>query len=108
MLGKRRDTQRHASALAAIARMEMELGTGDWRATVGQLHELIDQMAAQTRTAQSETGQLIDEMRRRINRLEAIIHRREQEYDALQEQVCAKVEAAHLERVVFLLPAVDD
>ena len=88
-------TKRHIDALAATARMEMDLEVGDWRQTVSQLHELMDQVTEQSWSAQAETERLIAMMRQRIARLEGVIYRREREYDALQEEICAKVDAAY-------------
>ena len=92
---KDKDLQRHVDVLAATARMEMELEVGDWRETVGQLHQLMDQIAASSQSAQTETERLIGMMRQRISRLEAVIRRREREYDALQEETCRKVDEAY-------------
>ena len=89
--------QHHIDALAATARMEMDLEVGDWRETLSQLHELMDQVTAQSRSAQTETEHLIAMMRQRISRLEAVIRRREREYDALQEETCRKVDQAYLQ-----------
>lgn len=97
MRWKRHDKQleRHAEALAATARMELDLGVGDWQATIREMDGLLDRIAENSRERQSEAELLINQLRQHIRRLEARIAWREQEYDRLEEQVCAKIDRAY-------------
>lgn len=84
----------HADILASTARMEMECGVGNWRQTIADMNELLNTLAETSRKHESETAQLVNQMRRHIARLETCIHRRELEYDRLQEEMCRQKDDA--------------
>lgn len=80
--------ERYASMLAHTAEMEMSLGMGSWRDTVSQMNEILDQLARMRSEHRSAEDELIRQMKARISRLESVLHRREMEYDELQERFC--------------------
>ena len=81
--------ERHAAILARTAQLEMSLGMDSWRDTLTQMNDILDQMSREREQQRSAEDQLIDLMRRRLSHLEAVLHRREDEYDQLQEKFCA-------------------
>jgi hypothetical protein len=85
MLGHDRKLRKHAAMLAATARLEMDMGVGDWRDTIAQMHGLLGEL----RETRSEESRIIEMLEARVVSLESILHRRECEYDKLQEQFCA-------------------
>ena len=90
MIWKRqRKEAQHIEVLARTAQLEMSLGMGTWQDTLSQMHDLINQLDDQRKAHRSAEDLLIDQLRRRLAHLEAVIHSREDEYDQLQERFCA-------------------
>lgn len=86
---ERRRIESHAELLAKTAQLEMQLDVGSWQDTISQMYALLGQIKDSRQAQRSAEDQLLDQLRLRVQRLEAVIHRREVEYDRLQERFCA-------------------
>lgn len=80
--------ERYASMLAHTAEMEMSLGMSSWQDTVSQMNRILDQLSQLRSEHRSAEDELLRQMKARIGRLESVLHRREDEYDRLQERFC--------------------
>lgn len=67
----------------------MSLGVGSWQDTIAEMNDLISQLDQTRQASRSAEDMLISQLRRRLSHLEAVLHRREEEYDELQERFCA-------------------
>jgi predicted nuclease with TOPRIM domain len=90
---KRRQQPDHVEVLARTAELELSLGVGSWQDTIAQMNELISQLDAKRKEHRSAEDALIDQLRRHVSHLESVLHRREDEYDQLQERFCALQES---------------
>jgi predicted nuclease with TOPRIM domain len=83
-----RNARTQAAVLARTAQLEMNLGVGSWQDTLAQMNSLLDRLQAAGKAHRSAEDELLDQLRQHTGRLEAALHRREDEYDQLQERFC--------------------
>lgn len=67
----------------------MSMGVGSYLDTLAQMHDLISRLETERKKHRAAEDVLIDQLRRQLSHLEMVVHRREDEYDRLQEQYCA-------------------
>lgn len=70
----------YLKSLRETAILEMEMGIGDWQDTLEQVNRLNDTI----QDANKEQRDMVSLLSGRIRHLENVIHRREEEYDHLQ------------------------
>lgn len=85
-------TERHIESLARTAQLEMSMHVGSYQDTLAQMHSLIGQLEDERKKHRAAEDVLIDSLRHQLQHLEAVVHRREDEYDRLQEKYCALIE----------------
>lgn len=85
---RKRRLERYAETLGHTAQMEISLGMDSWQDTLSQMYAVIDRIDQQRKEHRSAEDTLIDQLRHHVAHLEASIHRREGEYDRLQERYC--------------------
>lgn len=84
--------ERHIESLARTAQLEIGMGVGDYADTLAQMYDLISQLEDARKKHRAAEDLLIDQLRSRLGHLEAVVHRREEEYDRLQERFCVLTE----------------
>lgn len=89
---RRNTEERRVEILANTARLEMRMGVGSYQDTLAEMQMLLNQLESARKTHREIEDDLIDQLRRHCGHLEAVIHRREDEFEQIEERLSALIE----------------
>jgi predicted nuclease with TOPRIM domain len=89
---RRQPGQRHIEVLARTAQLEMSMGVGSYQDTLAEMHTLINRLEDARKAHRQAEDVLIDQLRKHCLHLESVIHRREQEFDRIEDRLSALIE----------------
>lgn len=89
---RRRREQRHIDALARTAQLEMSMGVGSYQDTLAEMYSLIGRLEDARKEHRAAEDVLIDQLRRHCMHLESVIHRREAEFDSIEQRLSDLIE----------------
>jgi len=68
------------------------MGVGSYQDTLAEMHNLINRLEDARKAHRAAEDTLIDQLRMHCSHLEAVIHRRELEFDRLEGRLSALIE----------------